>query len=214
MTEILTSAQMRATERAAIDSGTTTGLKLMERASIATVEAIVSHWPALADKPLRARVLCGPGNNGGDGYVIARLLLNRGWQVQVVTFGAPDRLPPDARHNFDRYKGPQLDAAATPFPFDGDLSVDAVFGTGLSRPITDSAMRGWLDEQDRFTARGRASVAVDIPSGLDADSGRVLDGSACAHAALTVTFHRAKPGHYLAQGPEYCGRLHVAGIGL
>ncbi|WP_342667178.1 NAD(P)H-hydrate epimerase [Roseibaca calidilacus] len=214
MTEILTPAQMRATEQAAIDSGAVTGLALMEQAGAATRDSILSYWPGLARDRAHARVLCGPGNNGGDGYVIARLLMDRGWKVQVVAFGAPDHLPPDARRNFDRYEGALLDGATAPRPFEGDLSVDAVFGTGLSRPISDPTICGWLVEHDRFTTRVGASVAVDIPSGLDANSGKVLDGSACARSALTVTFHRAKPGHYLAQGPDYCGALHVAGIGL
>lgn len=205
---------MRAAERAAIDSGTVSGLELMERAGAATCDAILSHWPCFAKGQHQARILCGPGNNGGDGYVIARQLVSRGWSVQVVSFGARDRLPPDARQNCDRYGGPQIDGSDAPTAFEGHLSVDAVFGTGLTRPITDRAIQGWLAAHDRFSARGGASVAVDIPSGLDADSGRVLDGSACARSALTVTFHRAKPGHYLADGPAYCGLLHVVDIGL
>lgn len=213
VTEILTSAQMRAVEVAAIDSGAVSGLTLMERAGTGVVAALRAHWPTLTSGS--ARVLCGPGNNGGDGFVIARLLQTNGWQVQVVTFGHPDRLPQDARHNFDRLAVTVTDGITIPpSPFDGDLSVDAMFGTGLTRPITDPAMASWLHCHDRFCAAGSAAIAVDIPSGLDADSGRVLQGSACARSGLTVTFHRAKPGHYLADGPEFCGALHIVGIGL
>ncbi|WP_306418857.1 NAD(P)H-hydrate epimerase [Roseinatronobacter ekhonensis] len=198
---------------AAIDSGTVTGLALMERAGAGVVASFHTNWPALRSGS--ARILCGPGNNGGDGFVIARLLHANGWQVQVVTFGHPDQLPQDARHNFNRLAMPVADGATTPpTQFDGDLSVDAMFGTGLTRPISDPAMASWLHCHDRFCAAGGAAIAVDIPSGLDADSGRVLQGSACARSGLTVTFHRAKPGHYLADGPEFCGTLHIVGIGL
>jgi len=209
---------MRAIERRAIDSGHVTGLTLMERAGAGVVHAIAGHWPHLSQRTGRARILCGPGNNGGDGFVIARLLRARGWQVTLVTFGDPNRLPPDARANFDRIEVPVIDGTTTPAtPCDGDLAVDAVFGTGLTRPVTDPALCAWLVAHDRFTLTGGASVAVDIPSGLCADSGRVLgDGvdQICAHSALTVTFHRAKPGHYLGCGPEYCGTLVIEGLGL
>ena len=218
MTEILTSAQMRAVERNAIDSGAVTGHALMERAGAGVVAALDLNWPGRLARHGRARVLCGPGNNGGDGFVIARLLVAQGWQVELVVFGEVARLPPDARASFDHVNLPVIDGATGPYvPFDGDLSVDAVFGTGLARPIADPALCVWLADHDQFTRAGGASIAVDIPSGLDADSGRVLQGkgdAVCARSALTVTFHRAKPGHYLASGPEYCGTLAVVEIGL
>lgn len=218
VTEILTSAQMRAVERVAIDSGAVSGLLLMECAGQAVLSAIDQVWPLLRTKIGSARILCGPGNNGGDGFVIARLLHDRGWSVDPVFFGRAERLPPDARANFDRLKMQVVDGTCqTQAPFAGDLSIDAVFGTGLARPIEDPALCAWLADHDRVTQAGGASVAVDIPSGLDADSGRVLQGAAgafCARSHLTVAFHRAKPGHYLAQGPDFCGQLHIAGIGL
>lgn len=218
MTEILTSAQMRAVERAAIDSGAVSGLTLMERAGQGVLSAIDHRWPNLQTNIGSARILCGPGNNGGDGFVIARLLHARGWSVEPVFFGRRERLPPDARTNFDRLNMPVVDGfSCTPTPFAGDLSIDAVFGTGLARPIADPALCAWLADHDRFTQVGGATVAVDIPSGLDADSGRVLQGATGAFFArsnLTVTFHRAKLGHYLAQGPDFCGQVHIAGIGL
>ena len=96
MTELLTAAQMRAIERAAIESGEVTGLELMERAGRGVVEAIFAEWPELKAEPQRAVVLCGPGNNGGDGFVVARLLKERGWEVLVRFLGARDRQPPDA----------------------------------------------------------------------------------------------------------------------
>ncbi len=99
MTELLTAAQMRAVEAAAIAGGEVTGLELMERAGRGVVEAIFEEWPELRATSHRAVVLCGPGNNGGDGFVVARLLKEWGWEVEVFLYGDPSRLPPDARVN-------------------------------------------------------------------------------------------------------------------
>lgn len=218
MTEILTSAQMRAAERAAIDSGAVSGRVLMDRAGAIVLDAVAQAWPVLAKRRGLARILCGPGNNGGDGFVIARLLQAQGWKVEVVTFGDPARLPPDARANHTRLGVLVTDGQTAPATaFAGDLSVDAVFGTGLARPISDPALIAWLTEHAHYGEAGGATVAVDVPSGLDADSGRVLTGEAgaiCARSRLTVTFHRAKLGHYLAEGPEWCGALTIGDIGL
>ena len=207
MNDVLTSDQMRTAEAAAIESGAASGLDLMEAAGAGCVDAIHAHWPALAETPDRAMVLCGPGNNGGDGFVIARLLAQRGWQVAVYCLGDPDRLPADAQTNFRRWSDlgdtAPLEAAAEADP--GALLVDALFGTGLTRPL-DGLLR------DLTTKSAARVVAVDIPSGLCADSGRVL--GAAMRADLTVTFHAAKPGHYLADGPAQCGHLAVADIGL
>ena len=104
MTELLTAAQMRAIEQAAIDSGEVTGLELMERAGAGVVEAIFEEWPELATTSHRAVVLCGPGNNGGDGFVVARLLKEWGWQVEVFLYGDEAKLPPDAKVNCERWR--------------------------------------------------------------------------------------------------------------
>ncbi|MGL6212215.1 MAG: NAD(P)H-hydrate epimerase, partial [Paracoccaceae bacterium] len=97
MTELLTAAQMRAIEAAAIASGEVTGLELMERAGRGVVEAVFEEWPELKATSHRAVVLCGPGGNGGDGFVVARLLRECGWSVEVFLYGDPERLPPDAQ---------------------------------------------------------------------------------------------------------------------
>src|SRR6056297_2575710 len=102
MTELLTAAQMRAIEQAAIESGQVTGLELMERAGHGVVEAVFEEWPKLARAPHRAVVLCGPGNNGGDGFVVARLLKEWGWEVEVFLYGDPAKLPSDAKANYER----------------------------------------------------------------------------------------------------------------
>lgn len=222
MTEILTSAQMRAIEAAAIASGRVTGLELMERAGQGVVDAVFAEWPALAAVPHRAVVLCGPGNNGGDGFVVARLLKGWGWEVEVFLYGDAERLPPDAQVNYERWCGMGVVAAFDDpdimhRPWTSDLIVDALFGIGLTRPLSIVPAR-YLPEWDLRVEPGCPKVvAVDLPSGLCADSGRVLadaSGELCASADLTVTFHRAKPGHYLSDGPELCGRLVICDIGL
>ena len=225
MTELLTSAQMRAIERAAIESGAVTGLTLMERAGAGVVAAILAEWPALTEGPHRAVVLCGPGHNGGDGFVVARLLHQRGWEVQLFLYGEPDRLPPDARVNYERWLGlgevseltQQAFRARHPVHgFDyADLYVDAIFGAGLTRP-PEGDLAGLLRHLGGLGGeRYPRLVAVDAPSGLCLDSGRMLmSGWARPRAALTVTFTAAKAGHYLADGPELCGRLALVDLGI
>ncbi|APE43943.1 hypothetical protein BOO69_11390 [Sulfitobacter alexandrii] len=232
MTELLSSAQMRAIEQEAIQSGAATGLDLMERAGKGVVDAVLAAWPALAADPHRAVVLCGPGNNGGDGFVIARLLRAMGWTVRLHLFGDPARMPEDARHNHDLWAAEDpvlaLDAATVftgPRP---DVWIDAVFGIGLSRPVPGEvaqvldadAMAAW--EQ----SHGIRRVAVDCPSGLNLDTGMIASdtdapepsgkaGRATMNTVdLTVTFHSPKPGHYLAKGPILCGEVRAVDIGL
>ncbi|WP_293572665.1 NAD(P)H-hydrate dehydratase [Phaeobacter sp.] len=270
MTELLSAAQMRCIEQAAIDSGAVSGLELMERAGQGVVEAIFAQWPELAeprgsnpapvtqseptsleqsDTAGRALVLCGPGNNGGDGFVVARLLRDLGWAVEVAFYGTEEKLPPDARANHARWLalGGQItargDDASTLAELLGgasaqvDLMVDALFGTGLSRPLADRFTVS-AEDQGRLQRSGVRIVAVDVPSGLCADSGRRLGpvagsvtdtgseaGRVTGHvtelssrtllaAELTVTFHSLKQGHVLAEGPALCGHVVVHDIGL
>lgn len=226
MTELLTSAQMRAVERAAIESGAVTGLTLMERAGAGVVGAILAHWPGLEGRPQspgssppRAVVLCGPGNNGGDGFVIARLLHLRGWAVRVLAVAPAGGLPADAAVNAGLWRdlGPveALTAAALQSGPAGDLYIDAIFGTGLARP-PEGAIRDLLVHMARDPGHYRPRlVAVDAPSGLCLDSGRsLLQGADLPGAALTVSFHRPKAGHHLAEGPGLCGDLVTVDIGL
>ena len=234
MRELLTAAQMRAIEAAAIASGEVTGLELMERAGRGVVEAVFAEWPELRAGSFRAVVLCGPGGNGGDGFVVARLLKEWGWEVEVFLYGTPEGLPPDARVNYERWVGmgevralPPRFAPSTRTP---DLVVDALFGTGLTRPTSELGLT-LLDmseeRQSLFPGNrlGTAVVAVDLPTGICSDSGlplkaldfRGLPNRAAVAAAmvdLTVTFHARKLGHYLSDGPNYCGRLRVVDIGL
>jgi hydroxyethylthiazole kinase-like uncharacterized protein yjeF len=248
MMELLTAAQMRAIEQAAIESGAVTGLELMERAGQGVVEAIFEKWPELAgqggekegsaapqpaasprdisgqmreqDSPRRAVVLCGPGNNGGDGFVVARLLHQCGWVVEVFLLGEPDRLPADAKANYERWSDlgsvrPLADMEENDFwPMRGAFFVDALFGTGFRGILPQSVLGAYGFALDEVTTRGPSRfVAIDIASGLNADHG--VRGAGCVLPAhLTVTFHRPKIGHFLGDGPELCGCIKVSDIGL
>lgn len=240
MIELLTAAQMRAIEEAAIGGGDVTGLELMERAGQGVVDAILEEWPELdqqgadrarspgylekAEGPL-AVVVCGPGNNGGDGFVIARLLKEIGWWVEVFLYGDAEKLPPDARVNYERWSAigavqSVWELASDRFesqvlkykknnPQDMPVVIDALFGAGLNRPLE----KGLVSKTTSWLIGPHARhVAVDGPSGLCLDSGKVI-GETAVRASLTVTFQCAKLGHYLAEGPEYCGRLKTVEIG-
>lgn len=220
MTEILSSAQMRAIERAAIESGAVTGLELMERAGAGVVAAIEAEWPDLART--RAVVLCGPGNNSGDGFVVARLLHERGWSVRVLAAATPEAMPPDAAAMARLWLAlgpvePLTEDALRDGP-GNDLYVDAIFGTGLSRaPTGDIAevLTHMAGRNGDFAYYQERLVAVDAPSGLCLDSGRSLIGLMHQpQARLTVTFDSLKPGHVLAQGPASCGKTVVVDIGV
>ena len=219
MTELLTAAQMRAIEQAAIASGEVTGLELMERAGRGVVEAIFEEWPELAKTSHRAVVLCGPGNNGGDGFVVARLLKEWGWEVEVFLYGDPEKLPPDARVNYQRWTALgrasylDLETIEPVLSADWDLSVDALFGVGMSRPLQGKVWHELLHFLLDRNAHGRKpSVAIDVPTGLHSDTGARLGG--VFPAALTVTFHRPKLGHFLGRATIECGKLVVRDIGL
>ena len=225
MTELLTAAQMRAIEQAAIDSGEVTGLELMERAGRGVVEAIFEEWPELAKTDHRAVVLCGPGNNGGDGFVVARLLHEWGWEVEVFLYGDAGKLPPDARVNYERWRemgevsGPAKDRG----PFERvDIIVDALFGIGLNRGLegkcADLIDLLFSEPVERpncdLLFLQEIVVSIDVPSGYCADSGIWLGDHSSFEAALTVTFHTWKPGHFLFLGPADCGKVVRKDIGL
>lgn len=212
--ELLTAAEMRGAEEMAIASGGVTGLELMERAGRGVVDAALAWRPELSRAPGRAAVLCGPGNNGGDGFVIARLLVDRGWTVEAFFYGDVARLPADAAENHRRWLAmggevQPLEAAGPALPH-ADLVIDALFGTGLTRPL-EGAAAALAEEVSGTLSLGRF-VAVDAPSGVCLDSGRAL--GAAFHAELTVTFHRPKLGHHIGDGPGRAGALQVVDIDL
>jgi len=223
MTELLTAAQMRAIEAAAIASGAVTGLELMERAGRGVVEAIFEEWPELRAGTFRAVVLCGPGNNGGDGFVVARLLKEWGWGVEVFLYGDPARMPADARVNYERWVGmgevgafadfnPGVYSQNSGCDTTSVLLVDALFGTGLVRPIEGPIAEVLARLNQMRLGERPAIVAVDLPSGLCADSGRVLGQAVQVECA--VTFHAPKLGHRLAEGANLALSLSVKDIGI
>ncbi len=199
--EILTVDEMGAADRAAETSGVRVST-LMERAGAAVAEAIRSRRA-----PAHVQVLCGPGNNGGDGFVAARLLREAGWPVSVALSGDAAELKGAAAEAAARWGAPVGglgDTAGT----EAVIVIDALFGAGLDRPLS-STMRDTLKAAQ---ARGAWLTAVDVPSGLAGDTGAALGYA--PQVALTVTFHRKKPAHVLEPGRELCGEIVVADIGL
>ena len=194
-------AEMYAADAAALAAGTS-GETLMENAGLAVADAIAERW-----QPCRVAVLCGPGNNGGDGFVAARHLDAAGFAVTVALLGPRDRLAGDAAAMAARWSGAVVGLAAA--AVDGaELVVDALFGAGLSRP-PEGVAAATLDAAARA---GVPVVAVDVPSGVDGDSGAVL-GTALP-AVLTVTFFRRKPGHLLLPGRALAGEVVTVDIGI
>jgi NAD(P)H-hydrate epimerase len=197
---LLTPAQMGKADRSAEAAGVR-GADLMEAAGGAVAVAIGARWPM---RPVT--VLCGPGDNGGDGFVVARHLNEAGWPVTVAFLGAREKLTGDAAHAASLWKGEV--ASFTPDCLDGaGVIVDAIFGAGLSRPLDGQA----VILVEAMNSRRVPICAVDVPSGLDGASGSVR--GAAAAADLTVTFFRKKPGHLLYPGRGLCGDIVVADIG-
>jgi NAD(P)H-hydrate epimerase len=198
---VLSVGEMYRADALAIEGGVA-GLSLMEAAGTAIARAIRRRW-----RPRPVAVLCGPGNNGGDGFVVARLLRREGWPVRLGLLGAPAALKGDAAANRDRWS--ETIHALAPDLLDGaGLVVDALFGAGLARPIEGIAAETIVG----IDQRGLDCVGVDVPSGVHGDTGAVL--GIAPHCRLTVTFFRAKPGHLLLPGRSRCGELLVADIGI
>jgi ADP-dependent NAD(P)H-hydrate dehydratase / NAD(P)H-hydrate epimerase len=199
--ELLTPDEMSDADRRAIARGVS-GFDLMEAAGRAIAEAVQARWYM---RPVA--VLCGPGNNGGDGFAAARHLASAGWPIRLALLGTRDDLSGDAANHADLWQG-----AAEPFSpeiLDGaDVVLDAIFGAGLSRPVEGTA--GQMIEA--LKARKIATCAVDVPSGVDGATGSVR-GTA-APADITVTFFRKKPGHLLFPGRFLCGSVVLADIGI
>lgn len=205
---VLSAAEMREVETAAMAEGRVTGAVLMDRAGRGAVAAMLDHWPDLAAGGHRAVVLCGPGNNGGDGYVMARDLAALGWAVDVCALGDPARLPPDAKTAQDKWceVGAMRPLAAAPGLMAGpEVVIDALFGIGLARPLAGD-VAAVLAAVPRDVRR----VAVDVPSGRDADTGAVL--GAAFDAEFVVTFHARKPVHGLLEAAGVA--VSVVDIGL
>jgi len=198
---LLTPLQMGDADRAAKARGVG-GFALMEAAGSAVAVAVGARWPM---RPIT--VLCGPGNNGGDGFVAARHLAAAGWPVKLALLGSRDKLKGEAAQAASLWTG-SLAPFSTQCLDGAGLVIDAIFGAGLSRPLDGEA----LAMVQALKSRRIPVCAIDVPSGLDGGSGMSL--GAAAPAELTVTFFRKKPGHLLYPGRGLCGDVLVADIGI
>jgi NAD(P)H-hydrate epimerase len=198
-TALLRVAQMVEADRATIAAGTP-GVDLMHSAGAAVVREIVQRWSV---RPVV--VLCGPGNNGGDGFVVAYGLAAAGWPVRIALQGSREQLVGDAKFHAARWSGP-VETLAPAAVGDAELVVDALFGSGLSRALDRNAAQTLAAAAQRRVPL----IAVDVPSGVMGDTGESLGAVA---AACTVTFARKKPGHVLMPGRDLCGDIVVADIG-
>lgn len=217
--ELLTTEEMARCDRLAVEAGVPS-LTLMENAG----RAVADEAARMVAPGARIAVLCGPGNNGGDGFVAARLLAERGYDVVVASSTPLAQLKGDAAVMAARWHGP-TEFARWPAPLvDGvsddatsdeggeALVIDALFGAGLARP-PDGDFAAAIELTNRAAAKGVRVLAVDVPSGLDGNTGTAL-GEHVVQAARTVTFFRRKPGHLLLPGRVLCGEVVIADIGI
>ena len=195
---------MYAADRAAAAAGINT-LDLMEAAGRGVADVVRARW-----RRQGVSVLCGPGNNGGDGFVIARLLAADGWNVRLALLGPRAELRCDAAVNAQRWSdaGGKIEPLSTTVLDGAPLVVDALFGAGLSRELTGAAR----DVVARINAEKLTCIAVDVPSGVSGDSGEVL--GIAPECAATVTFFRMKPAHLLYPARAACGDITVVDIGI
>jgi hydroxyethylthiazole kinase-like uncharacterized protein yjeF len=201
MIELLTTREMAEADRLATASGIS-GATLMENAGRAVADVVAARRP---QGPIV--VVAGPGNNGGDGFVAARVLAERGFEVRVALLGERDQIKGDAAGAAARWTG-EVERAEPDAIRAGQIIIDALFGAGLARPIQGVS----LALVEAINAAQVPVVSVDLPSGICGDSGQIM--GAAVKAAETVTFFRRKPGHLLLPGRLHCGRLHCADIGI
>lgn len=212
---IVTGTQMQALDRRIIEEGRVPSLVLMERAGAGVVQFLQARFGPLRGKTVT--ILCGKGNNGGDGFVVARLLRQQQARVSVLLLAPTTDLSRDAATmyrrwirvggtaNSKRFLSPDQ---ATPLLSASDFVVDALLGTGLSTEVTGA----YRDAIHLINRSGKPVVAVDIPSGIHADSGSQLGEAICATA--TVTFGLPKLGLYIGAGIDHAGTIHVVDIGI
>ncbi len=206
MIELLTNTEMGEADRLTITGGVD-GIALMERAGGAVADAVAARHPV----GCRVVVVAGPGNNGGDGFVAARLLAGRGYQVRVLLAGDMAKLKGDAALAARKWTGQVASArpdALEGGPLAADVVIDALFGAGLDRPV-EGLSRAMIESMN---AQPAPIVAVDLPSGINGTTGEIM--GVAVTATRTVTFFRKKTGHLLLPGRLHCGTISVADIGI
>lgn len=197
--------QVRALDRSAIETHGIPGLALMERAGAAAFRLLRTRWPGVR----RVAVLCGTGNNGGDGFVVARLARTAGLEVTLLQLGDPERIRGDARTSLQAFRA--LGGESRPFdglPRETELVVDGVFGTGLEREVSGR----WRQALEQVNRHPAPVLALDIPSGLHSDSGRAL--GVAVHAEATISFIGLKQGMFTGDGPAYCGEIRFDALAV
>ncbi len=197
---VYSAEQVRALDRHAIESVPVTGYTLMKRAGEAALGYLRARWPMA----YRIVIVCGGGNNGGDGYVLARFAQAAGLEVSVIAAAPVTALKGDARqaHADFTASGGSAQSLNDSLLREGEVIVDAVFGTGLTEPVRGVA----ADAIRAINNAGRPVFAIDVPSGLDSDSGMPLG---TIRAEATVTFVGLKTGLFLGEGPERAGRIFL-----
>ncbi len=203
---LYTAAQTRELDRLAIEMAGISGYTLMTRAGAAAWERLRAHWPAARCMV----VLCGSGNNGGDGFVLARLARDAGWRVQVLQLGEGTRSQDAALQARAAFvaAGGQISAFAAAALTDADIIVDALLGTGLERPLAGV----WHTAVEAVNRSARPVFSLDIPTGLHADTGACM--GVTVKATRTITFIGRKQGLVTGQGPEYTGGLDFDDLGV
>ena len=206
-TPLFCTDQIRSIEQRACDQSGMSSWLLMEKAGQAVFSRIIERWP----DSKRFLILTGSGNNAGDGYVIAHLALQAGYQTQVLSLSDPEQLTGDALNSFKVYQrlGGKVDRDDFNTEYEVDVIIDALFGIGLNRPLS-AAYQALIARVNRSSAY---RVAVDIPSGLAADTGAVLADQAFK-ADLTVCFIAGKPGLYSGEAVNYTGEILIEDLGL
>jgi hydroxyethylthiazole kinase-like uncharacterized protein yjeF len=202
MIELLTTAEMAEADRLAIAGGIP-GIALMENAGRAVADCVAQRHPP----GTKVVAVAGPGNNGGDGFVAARLLAQQGFRVRFLLVGSRERLKGDAAEAAGRWPGPVEEFRPENLA-GADVVIDALFGAGLDRAVEGEARR----VIEAINAAGAPVLAVDLPSGINGNTGAVM--GAAVKAKQTVTFFRHKPAHVLLPGRLHCGRVTVAEIGI
>lgn len=210
----VTTREIQTLDRKAIDRYGVPSLALMENAGSGVAREILRVLKRVRGR--RVVILCGLGNNAGDGFVAARHLLNNGINPKIYLIGRPQQLKQDAQVNYRILRNigyPVASAGRLTKKISQDIRgagviVDAIFGVGLNREV-GAPFRGFIEEVNR--SKGKV-VAVDIPSGLDGTTGKIY--GVCVKASVTVSFSFPKRGFYSAGGKKYCGRISVIDIGI